>query len=241
MPEKRAKRGKGASQEVSGPELEVRRAQRLGTVEAFRAGRTPLAVIEVTARAGEVAARAVEDAARRQTPPALACKKGCDWCCYCRVGTAAPEVLRIAEYLRQTLPPEQLQAVRERVARLDDLRRALQPVRRADPRLPCALLADHRCVAYPVRPLTCRGFNSSDAARCERFVEAPNTVHVPAYAPQLRLHTFVLDGLRAGLTESGLKGDLLELTAALRIALEAPDAAERWLAGEPVFAAARLD
>jgi hypothetical protein len=32
----------------------------------------------------------------------------------------------------------------------------------------------------------------------------------------------------------------LELNAALRIALQAPDAAERWLAGEPVFTAARM-
>ena len=47
--------------------------------------------------------------------------------------------------------------------------------------------------------------------------------------------------MRAGLAEAGLKGDLLELTAALRIAFEVPDAFERWLAGEAVFAPARLD
>jgi hypothetical protein len=33
---------------------------------------------------------------------------------------------------------------------------------------------------------------------------------------------------------------LLELTATLRIALEVPDAAERWLGSEVVFALARL-
>ncbi len=54
------------------------------------------------------------------------------------------------------------------------------------------------------------------------------------------MHTFVLDGMRAGLTESGLHGDLLELTAALRIGFTVADAFERWLAGEPVFAPARL-
>ena len=53
--------------------------------------------------------------------------------------------------------------------------------------------------------------------------------------------TFVLDGMRAGLSESGLQGDRVELTAALRIALEVPDAAERWLAGEAVFAPAPLN
>jgi hypothetical protein len=66
-------------------------------------------------------------------------------------------------------------------------------------------------------------------------------VVVPNYVPQLRLTTFVLDGLRAGLSESGLQGDRVELTAALRIALEVPDAAERWRAGGVVSAPARLN
>jgi len=48
-------------------------------------------------------------------------------------------------------------------------------------------------------------------------------------------------GLRAGLAECGLASTHLELTPALRIALEAPDAAARYLAGEPVFRAAEQD
>ena len=89
--------------------------------------------------------------------------------------------------------------------------------------------------------MTCRGFNSRDASQCERFVKSSGRMTLPLYAPQLRLTVFVLDGMKAGLAESGLAGDHLELTAALRIALEVPDAVERFLAGEPTFAAARLD
>ena len=110
-----------------------------------------------------------------------------------------------------------------------------------EPHLPCALLVDHRCTAYPVRPLMCGGFNSGDAAACERFVRSSGQTPVPLYAPQLRLAAFVLDGMTAGLSESGLTGGRVELTAALRIALEVPDAVERFLAGEPSFAAAVLD
>ena len=65
-------------------------------------------------------------------------------------------------------------------------------------------------------------------------------VEIPTYAPQRQLCTFVLDGLRAGLAEAGLAHELLELAAALRVALSVPDAAERWLEGEPVFAPARF-
>jgi Fe-S-cluster containining protein len=103
------------------------------------------------------------------------------------------------------------------------------------------LLVGDRCSAYPVRPLTCRGYNSSDARRCERALSSPGGAEVPVYLPQQQLAAFVLDGLRAGLGENRLDATLLELTAALRIALETPTVEERWLAGEGVFVPARLD
>jgi Fe-S-cluster containining protein len=232
---------KRAAPALAGLELDARRAARVRTAEALRAGRIPLTLIDLADHGARVAEEGIRQAARAAPPPPSACKEGCDWCCHLTVGAGVPEVARIVAYLRQTLSPEDFAALRERVLRLDERRRELKAARRGDPRLPCALLVNHRCAAYPVRPLTCRGFNSRDAARCERFVRSPGTVSLPLYAPQLRLTTFVLDGMTAGLAESGLAGERLELTAALRIALEAPDAVERFLAGEPIFAAARLD
>jgi Fe-S-cluster containining protein len=228
-------------QDLGGRELDARRDQRLQTTEILKGGRMPLQVVAVAERAIGLAENAIEKAKSDYPPPTLACREGCDWCCYLRVGTAAPEVFRIVLYLRETLSPDELQATRERIVRLDEERRQLRASKRGSGRLPCALLVNRRCSAYPVRPLTCRGFNSSDAHQCERFLKLGNKVTVPTYAAQLRLTTFVLDGMRAGVSEAGLKGDLLELTAALRIAFEVPDALERWLAGEPVFASARLD
>jgi hypothetical protein len=236
-----ASSGGSAAKALTGLELDARRGQRVKTGEVLKGGRTPLQLIEVA----EQGVRGVEEALRQaqaiQRPPALACAEGCDWCCHLTVGTSVPEVARIVAYLRQTMSPEELGALRERVVRLDEQRRSLRLDKWVASRVVCALLVDHRCSAYPVRPLTCRGFNSRNASRCERFVKERGRTEVPMYAPQQRLSTFVLDGLRAGLTEAGLNGDLLELTAALRIALEVPDAVERWLAGEPVFAAARFD
>jgi hypothetical protein len=226
---------------LTAAELDARRAERLDAVETLKTGRTPLKVIEVAERASALAEKAVEDFKASHPPPAFACREGCDWCCHLNVAAAAAEVFRVADYLRRTLSPEDLDATRQRLARLDDERRRLPANQRAGARLPCGLLVGHRCLAYPVRPLTCRGFNSSDAHQCELFLEAPRRVRVPNYVPQIRLMTFVLDGIRAGLSESGLKGELYELTGALRIALTVPDAAERWLAGEAIFAPARLN
>jgi hypothetical protein len=150
-------------------------------------------------------------------------------------------VARIVEHLQRTLSREEFQALRERVLRLDEQRREWKAVRGGEARLPCALLVDHRCTAFAARPLMCRGFNSRDASACERFVNSSGETALPLYAPQLRLSAFVLDGMRAGLAQAGLPGELLELTAALRVALETPGAVERFLGGEPAFAEALLD
>jgi Fe-S-cluster containining protein len=247
MASKQEKKGRKATpgtaipQGLGGLELDARRTARLQTVEILKSGRTPLTVLEVADKATELAEHAVQDARKRYTPPRLACTEGCDWCCYLNVGTSVPEVIRLVEYLRQTLSPEELQATQERIVRLAEQRRAMKSSERAGARLPCALLVNRRCSAYPVRPLTCRGFNSRDVLQCERFAQPGSKATVPTYVPQLRLTTFVLDGQRAGLAETGLPGDLLELTAALRIAFEVPDAFDRWRAGEAVFAPARMD
>jgi Fe-S-cluster containining protein len=226
---------KPATVDLGGADLEARRTQRLYTVGQLRNGRTPLQVIEIVDHAVAVGDAAVR-AALARTPPRApsACREGCAWCCYKRVGSAAPEVLRIAAYLKETLSAEGLEALRQRV------QRGVEERRGGRTGLACPLLVEDRCAAYPVRPLTCRGYNSSDARRCERSLDPNDPVEVPAYVPQQRLFTFVLDGLRAGAQESRLDGELLELTAALEIALRTPDAGARWLAGEAVFAPARL-
>src|SRR5262249_6429294 len=151
---------------VDGTELEARRQQRLQTVATLKQARTPLQVIEVAGRAAELAEAATAEAKRRE-PPARpsACAAGCAWCCYKRVGTAFPEVLRIVEFLKQTLSAAELDEVRERVVRLDEQRRHMNDAWTAA-RLPCSLLVNARCSVYPARPLTCRGYNSSDARRC---------------------------------------------------------------------------
>jgi hypothetical protein len=189
--------------------------------------------------------------------PPLACQEGCAWCCHQLVGTTAAEVFRIVDYLQNHLPSEELQGITDRIIERDDQRKGLHEDRWSAARLPCPLLVyeDRRrpdgqgddrssrvplCSIYSARPLTCRGFNSSDARQCERWVKERGRVEIPLYEPQHRLATFVLDGLRDGLSECGLPNDLLELTAALRIALTVPNSFERWLAGELIFAPARM-
>jgi len=223
--------------QVTGEDLEARRSARLSTLDAFKKGRTALEVIQIGEQAEEIASQAVAQAMHREPPRhPLACAEGCAWCCYQRVGVAVPEVIRIAEYFRNKLTPPEIKDLVERLQKGLAQRRHSSPPKA----LPCILLVNDRCSAYPVRPLTCRGFNSSDAILCQASAtDNPRTI-VPIYARQLTANSMVLDGLRAGLKELGFSGDLLELTAALHIALTIPDALNQWLEGKSVFASARL-
>lgn len=224
-----------------GQELEVRRTLRLQTTELLKGQRTALQVIDSVRRADEMVDGLIAQSLERDPPrPPLACQEGCDWCCHKRVGTAAAEVLRIADFMRTTFTPEQLQATRQRVEELQERRHQLREDRWLAVRQPCSLLVDHRCSVYEVRPLTCRGYNSSDARKCEQSVQQREPVDVPVHQVVQRLAVFALDGLRAGQAECGLQADLLELNAALRICLDQPDAGHRWLAAEDVFATARM-
>jgi len=228
-------------QTCEGLELDARREQRLKTTATLQEQRTPLRVIDIAEHAARLTDESIQTAVNQLPPsPPLACREGCAWCCHQQVGTTAPEVFRITEYLQKRLTPQELQTIRDRIVQRDEERKSLRSDRWSAARLPCSLLIDNRCGVYSVRPMTCRGFNSSDASQCERWVKQRGRVEIPLYEPQHRLATFVLDGLRDGLSECGLPNDLLELTAALRIALTVPDSFDRWLAGEPIFAPARM-
>ena len=61
----------------------------------------------------------------------------------------------------------------------------------------------------------------------------------PGHALSYELASAVLAGLGRACLDQGLDGHPLELVAALRIALERPNAEERWLARLPVFSQAR--
>ena len=204
-----------------------------------RTTHTALEIAEEAADWADATLRALQEQRSPHRP--VACGKGCAWCCYRRVPVGAPEVLRLAHALRQTLPPEALEAVRRRLARLDDRTRGLGARQRLAVGLPCALLVDQACSVYDVRPLACRGWNSVDAGACRESVEhALEPTAIPLYAGEVATTDALREGVNAALAEGALQGDQLELTAALRIALEMPDAAARWLAGEPVFAPAAI-
>jgi len=152
-----------------------------------------------------------------------------------KVVVVAPEVLRIVDHLRRVLSGDELVRVTQRVLTADEQTRGLSRAQRIERRVRCPLLVEDACSIHPVRPLICRGWTSLDRGACERHFADPSNPVAPDYAPAYELGSAVLAGLGQAVLDSGRDGRLLELNAALRIALERGNAAERWNDGRHVF------
>jgi hypothetical protein len=218
-------------------------AERHAIIESLGQQPTTSRVIALIDNARGEAAQIVERMlASYPHVPQVACRAGCAWCCFKSIAVSPAEVLRIAMYLRATLSPADLTAVRERIANLDDLTRAMSSIARAHASLPCALLVNQRCSIHAVRPLTCAGWNAVDMNQCKAdWLDPEASDAIASNVVQIEAFQAMRLGLDLGSEELGLDHDTLELTTALRIALDTPYAMERWLAGERLFAAARWD
>ena len=170
----------------------------------------------------------------------IACSRGCCFCCHMRVVVTAPEILRIAAFFEYTYSVEEREALARRVATTGEQTRGMSDEARGEARLPCPLLVANECSVYPVRPLDCRAYNSRSVAACRDAFESYADWDVPVDAEHQSFYKSVQAGLLQAMARSGRPASLLELTAALRVILEDPDAILRWCAGENVFAAAEL-
>jgi Fe-S-cluster containining protein len=210
----------------------VESERRLAGEVLARAGRSPQAVYELVDSAVALAESFMQ---RSPTDPAsLACKQGCNHCCHRPVGTSAPTVLRMAMSLRAGLSEAEFADALARVVALDQKTHGAEWNPTERPPLPCAFLVDGACAVYEVRPLVCRAWNSADAEACRRAL-GQDSVEMRFDLFQRTTFSAVEKGLQAALQSNGLDPTDLELTAAIRVAMESSDACERWLAGEPIF------
>lgn len=169
-----------------------------------------------------------------------ACSAGCSFCCHVHVDATVPEILAIASHLRRSVGLAALESFRARLAAHVTRVEPLSDEARWSARIPCALLGeDGRCSIYEVRPLRCRAFHSCSVTPCrEAFAGCAEAE--PVKSPRLeRAHDAVEEGYDQALARAGRAAEGHRLEVGLLVALEAPDAGARWLAGEESFSRAR--
>jgi Fe-S-cluster containining protein len=201
--------------------------------EILAGGRSPQAVYDAVDGAVTLADSFMQ---RSPTDPAsLACKQGCDHCCHRPVGTSAPTVLRIAAAIRKESSESEFASALARVVALDEKTHGAAWTPKERPPHACAFLVAGACSIYASRPFVCRAWNSADAEACRRAL-GQDSVEMRFDLFQRTTFSAIEKGLQAALQANGLDAQDLEFTAAIRVAMENPDACERWLAGEAVFA-----
>jgi Fe-S-cluster containining protein len=233
-------------------EADVANAVYFKALDALRTGRTAGALFAAAAATRDVAESAwaaARPAVEARKQPGFACAAGCAWCCYQQVAASPAEAVAIARHVLQTFSPVALSALKVRLADLDVASRGLSAADRAQLKQPCAFLDNGRCTVYAVRPLRCRGVYSRDAEHCRWAMENPDQIFGspdrhgkpgPYPVEPAKIMDAALTGLARALRDQGLAWGALDLTAALRLSLDSPDVAERYLAGEPVFAGTEL-
>jgi Fe-S-cluster containining protein len=201
------------------------------TVDRLRDGIRLMPVVS----AAEDVTRYVDTAlavVRDEYDPPLECRAGCTFCC-CKPGVLAtvPEVLRLVEFVQTTFSAARIEAL---TTRTDAYAASVGRRSFNDPfneSIPCPLLVDGLCSAYEVRPLVCRGYNSTSVDAC-RAASVDSSAAVPIFALLKDVTDGATVGVSHGLQARGVNGSLVDLGTALHIALHVhPPFADAVLAG----------
>ncbi len=170
------------------------------------------------AAAGDALVALLHDLAARSTAraaTAIACRKGCAFCCHQHVSAHAIEVFALARRWRGAVPAAAGNA--------------------------CALLGmDRACTVHPGRPLACRMVVSTDAGACEAAFGGA-AVEVPWPRHFIDTAAWLVMALWAGQRALGLPARGYALVPALAAVVADPGLEARWYAGDDALAAFSTD
>jgi Fe-S-cluster containining protein len=189
------------------------------TLDALRAGISLRAIVSVAtdvARFADEAIGIVKDEYR----PKLDCKEGCSYCC-CKPGVlvSVPEFVRIVNHIRTAFSAGEVSDLAERARTYAAQMQGRSLDEFVDDSVPCPFLDNGRCSVYAIRPLVCRGYNSTSVDACRDAHE--NADH---FVPIFSVIKDVTDGATVGtsqcLQNAGVNDALLDLGTGIGIALQ---------------------
>ena len=161
------------------------------------------------------------------------CRKGCAWCCHQQVLVMPGEMLLIADYIENNFDSGTKKVVLQRAVEKDEKVKDLDAGRALQAKIPCPLLQDGSCSVYPVRPMACRIYLSSNLDSCLQEFHHPDDPNAYPELFDFPLHVgrMMNSGLIYYLKEKGIIVYENRLEKLLRMILEEPERGEKWLSG----------
>lgn len=169
----------------------------------------------------------------------VACKRGCFFCCYLKVGVKAQEAFVIADFVRSTFTPERIAEVKKQAHENWEKIKGMDASQHLAANLPCPLLKDGACSVYPVRPMACRQFHAQDVRTCEVSFSHPEDLTSPdSQIPDVKMAVAgAIVGVAAAFAHAEYDAIAYDLNPALLQALENPKCERRWANRKRAFEA----
>jgi Fe-S-cluster containining protein len=205
--------------------------------KAFAQAREPerleAAVIKFHRRLDEVIDESV-----RGHAVAIACTRGCSFCCSLQVQVQPHETFTLAAWLRRHFSAERLAEVTARLRANAARTRELGDEGRKRSNIACALLGDDgACTVYEARPAQCRRFHSMRLEVCKASYANPadDSVKSPAHPAVTHNADVIITQAQHAVRDAGLDATPTDMNFALLEALDNPKAWRRWRDGKKPF------
>ncbi|HET9577234.1 MAG TPA: YkgJ family cysteine cluster protein [Usitatibacter sp.] len=172
---------------------------------------------------------------------AVACSRGCSYCCNLRVQVQPYEAFRLAAWLRRHFDAARLEQVLAKLRANVAKTRALGEEARKRTNIACALLGDDgACTAYEARPAQCRRYHSTSVDPCKAFHADPSRDDIESGMHPAVAHNadVIITQARHAAREAGLADESVDMNLALLEALANPKAWRRWKDGKKPFVGA---
>ncbi len=166
----------------------------------------------------------------RENKP-IRCEKGCNWCCYQPVYLTTQEAILIYEYMIQSFSPDLQRTIKTNVNSKYKKTKGLPEERKQSVRHACPFLLEGSCSVYPVRPMACRIYLSSNVNSCKWKYDNPGEKEVfPAlYDFMLRAGRYMNEGFVGYLKGNGRKMEEYTVEEFMTKLFKEPDFVDKWL------------
>lgn len=167
---------------------------------------------------------------RRENRP-VDCRKGCAWCCSQALLVSTHELMYLFTWMKVNLGRELIRRIEAAAVERDSRTREMRVMEFIHYTHPCPLLDNDACLVYPVRPMACRIYLSSDVSSCREQHDHPDDPGIMAdlYEFPLRAGRLINEGIRKAFTEKGIVTSEWLIESLLNQVFADPDILSGWI------------